>query len=86
MLKRLGLLRAEYKVLETKLMTELRRKSPNQSRIQKFKKLKRHVYASILMLLTRKSIARSMRNKRRARRLNRLAYSYQGPARYNFTF
>jgi len=86
MLKQLNLLKAECKLLETKLMVEHKRKSPNQNRIQELEKLKRRVNATILILLTRKSIAREMRNKRRSKRRSRLAYSYQGPTRYNFTF
>ncbi len=85
MLKQLGFLKTEYKSLETKLVAELKRKSPNKSRIQQLRKLKRRIKTTMLILLTRKSIARKMRSRRRAKRRNRVPYTYP-TKRYNFTF
>ena len=86
MLKQLSLLKTEYKSLETKLVAELKNKSPNKNRVQKLKKLKRRVKVSMLKMLARKSIVRKMRTRRRTRRRTRLSYTYQGPKRYNFSF
>lgn len=86
MLKQLAFLKNEYKSLETKLVAELKTKSPNQGRIKRLKKLKRRAKASLFILMGKYSITRRMRTRRRSRRMRRVAYSLVTPKRYNFSF
>ncbi len=86
MLKKLGLLKTEYKSLETKLMAELKKRSPNRSKIKKLKKLMLNTRASMLGLLNKKYMTRRLRYKRRARRLSHPSVSILAPARYNMSF
>lgn len=73
MVKKHTSLKKKYKSLEAKLIGELKRCAPNESKLNELKRMKNHISDLILKVVRQKSIARQNRYKRRTKRLTRLA-------------